>query len=111
MAKFNKKQPVSEEVVNDALGMAKATQKPGQTKEQTKLIAQGIQKGIEQYKKQHKVKVRQQDKLRKNRQEPSAEAVAEEPIVVSNTISWTPWVLLGLSWLGFALTIWLKPGA
>lgn len=39
------------ETQTEAMKIAKATQKPGQTKEQTKLIAQGIEKGIAQYKK------------------------------------------------------------
>ncbi|MCA2486923.1 MULTISPECIES: DUF2956 family protein, partial [Vibrio] len=34
------------ETQTEAMKIAKATQKPGQTKEQTKLIAQGIEKGI-----------------------------------------------------------------
>ncbi|MEF1163713.1 DUF2956 family protein, partial [Vibrio parahaemolyticus] len=38
------------ETQTEAMKIAKATQKPGQTKEQTKLIAQGIEKGIAQYK-------------------------------------------------------------
>ena len=48
--------------------IARATQRPGQTKEQTKLIAAGIQKGIDQYKKQHKAKLREIDKRRKKEQ-------------------------------------------
>ena len=45
------KKTTSKETIQQAEKLAKATQRPGQTKEQTKLIAQGIQKGIEQYKK------------------------------------------------------------
>lgn len=45
--------------------IAKATQKPAQTKEQTKLIAQGIEKGIALYKKQQKEKAREADKQKK----------------------------------------------
>lgn len=44
----------SVESQQEALKIAKATQKPAQTKEQTKLIAQGIEKGIALYKKQQK---------------------------------------------------------
>ena len=40
----NKKTKPSEKTREESLQVAKATQKPGQTKEQTKLIAQGIQK-------------------------------------------------------------------
>ena len=62
MARYSKKEQVSEETKAEALQVAKHTQKPGQTKAQTKLIAQGVQKGIEQYKKQQKVKARELDK-------------------------------------------------
>ncbi|MBR9728725.1 DUF2956 domain-containing protein [Shewanella intestini] len=55
----------SSETQQQAMRVAKATQKPGQTKEQTKLIATGIEKGIAEYKKQQKVKARERDKHRK----------------------------------------------
>lgn len=90
--------------------IAKATQKPRQSKEQTKLIAQGIEKGIALYKKQQKVKARDRDKERKkqikvkNAGEQSQQA--EREVVVSHSdsthTSSLPWVLLVLSWLGFA---------
>lgn len=53
---------------DEALAVARATQKPGQTKEQTRLIAQGIAKGIEQYKRQQSAKARERDKARKRYQ-------------------------------------------
>ena len=37
---------VSQQTKDEALAVAKANQRPGQTKEQTKLIAAGIEKGI-----------------------------------------------------------------
>lgn len=55
------------ETQTEAMKIAKATQKPGQTKEQTKLIAQGIEKGIAQYKKTaKKSEIVKQIKQRKN---------------------------------------------
>lgn len=100
----------SPETQNEAMKIAKATQKPGQSKEQTKLIAQGIEKGIALYKKQQKVKARDRDKERKkqikvkNADEQSQQADRE--VVVSHSdsthTSSLPWVLLVLSWLGFA---------
>lgn len=60
-----KKSKVSPQTEQDALAIAKATQKPNQTKEQTKLIAKGIEKGIAEYKKRHKEKARDLDKKRK----------------------------------------------
>ncbi|MBM5286689.1 DUF2956 domain-containing protein [Vibrio parahaemolyticus] len=88
------------ETQTEAMKIAKATQKPGQTKEQTKLIAQGIEKGIAQYKKQQREKLRQH----------------EEDVIESDNItddapnhssSKLPWALLALSWIGFAAYIML----
>jgi len=104
MAKYSKKHQHSEKSKDDAMKIARGTQKPGQTKEQTKLIAQGIKKGIEIYKKQQSEKARELDKkLNKASalsasQETSTAQVAE-PVVVKATN--LPWVLLALSWLGF----------
>jgi len=106
MARYSKKQAaVSVETQNDALKMAKATQKPGQTKEQTKLIAQGIQKGIDLYKKQQKEKSRELNKKLKRvsgqlNQLDAAEGdeVELEVIVQQSRLAW---VLLLVSWIGF----------
>lgn len=59
------KNSVSAQTEDQSLEIAKATQKPGQTKEQTKLIAKGIEKGIAEYKKRQKAKARELDKKRK----------------------------------------------
>ncbi|AJR09611.1 hypothetical protein H744_2c2960 [Photobacterium gaetbulicola Gung47] len=98
----------SPETQAEAMKIARATQKPGQTKEQTKLIAQGIQHGIEQYKKQQKAKARERDKLRKKQardksqdiEQPATDAPAAEQVVVSKQ-HWLPWLLLIASWVGF----------
>ena len=55
----------SQTTQEEALQVARAIQKPGQTKEQTKLIAQGIAKGIELYKRQQSAKARERDKQKK----------------------------------------------
>ncbi|WP_440874765.1 DUF2956 domain-containing protein [Thalassotalea sp. PLHSN55] len=95
----------SVETQNEAMKIAKGTQKKGQSKEQTKLIAQGIEKGISEYKKQQKAKARERDKLRKK--ELKAKQVqdidnVEQPKPASNSfINKLPWVLLLLSWLVF----------
>ena len=103
MAKYSRKNKVSEETRDDALKIARGTQKPGQTKEQTKLIAQGIQKGIEQYKKKHKEKSRDLDKKLKK-----ASSMLKPELAIVNPVksgmvkpSILPWILLILSWLGF----------
>ena len=105
MAKSPKKEVVSDETKTDALKIARATQKPGQTKEQTKLIAQGIEKGIAQYKKQQKSKARELDRQRK-KVKPADSATAPEVVndapQIAQSGSKVPWVLLVISWLGFA---------
>lgn len=102
---------VSEQTKTDALKIAKGIQKPGQTKEQTKLISQGIEKGIAQYKQLQKAKSREADKARKqlliNKEKAKQKAAAElaEEIIEeegSRFLTYLPWGLLILSWLGFA---------
>lgn len=101
------KNKVSPELHDRAIKVAKGTQKSGQTKEQTKLIAQGIEKGIAEYKKQQSKKLREIDKQRKRKikqpQNESNETVQEAP--TNNPMKLLPWILLGLSWLGFAAYI------
>ena len=110
MPKYSKKHKVSEKTEDDALKIARATQRPGQTKEQTKLISQGIQKGIEQYKKQHKAKSRELDKkLNKAKEsrsvsESHTDHAVEPESVKSNML---PWVILTLSWIGFLVYIFI----
>lgn len=105
----------SPETALEAERIAKATQKPGQTKEQTRLIAQGVQKGIDEYKKQQKARARAADKAKKQRLRlQSVELDTEqyladdEPLQAAAHGVWLPWALLVLSWLGFALCYWQK---
>ncbi|MBF4335512.1 MAG: DUF2956 domain-containing protein [Vibrio anguillarum] len=105
----------SEQTQQQAMKVALATQKQGQTKEQTKLIAQGIEKGIALYKKQQKEKSRQADKAKKralqlkrtaqNREEEPAQIETSSSLV---STSWLPWALLIVSWLGFISYLVLK---
>lgn len=98
----------SPETVNSAAAIAKSTQKPGQTKDQTKLIAQGIQKGIEQYKKQQKSKARDADKAKKKQHKLKLISnESNENTAVTAKHSILPWLLLGISWLSFAVYIFL----
>ncbi len=106
MAKY--KTEVSTETVAEAEKIAKATQRPGQTKEQTKLIAQGIQKGIDLYKKQHKSKSRElSKKLKTIKINQSKEQIVEQNIdseeVDKKQYYWLilPWLLLIISWSYF----------
>jgi hypothetical protein len=103
MINKKKQQRVSQETQDEALKIASAIQRPGQTKEQKKLIAQGIQKGIALYKKQQKAKSRELDKrikkvTSKNNQPPSGEENNPATIVKQQRL---PWLLLVLSWLAF----------
>ncbi|MEZ9883696.1 DUF2956 domain-containing protein [Vibrio splendidus] len=102
----------SVESQQEALKIAKATQKPAQTKEQTKLIAQGIEKGIALYKKQQKERGRQADKakkrVQKEKQTLQANQDQEQNVysnneTTSNHASKLPWLLLFASWIGFAI--------
>jgi hypothetical protein len=106
MAKYSKKQnQISDKTLQEAEKLAKGIQKPGQTKEQTKLVTQGIAKGIELYKKQQKAKARDQNKSKKKQIKAS-----KKEVTVTEASQTTkappqnrlPWLLLVISWLGFA---------
>lgn len=99
---------ISPETRAEAARIARATQRPGQTKEQTRLIEQGIRKGIDQYKKQHKAKARQVDRQKKRGHvEAHSDTVADNPPASNRQPAyrslWLPWLLLAASWLGFAV--------
>ncbi|MGL4830715.1 MAG: DUF2956 domain-containing protein [Vibrio sp.] len=106
----------SEQTQQEAIRIAKATQRPGQTKEQTKLITQGIEKGIALYKKQQKEKHRQADKLRKKALKAkltSTTEICEEEEYASELMAAPQanqakiaWGLLVISWAGF-IAYWL----
>jgi len=102
MAKYSKRHPQADDKnQEDAMKIARGSQKIGQSKEQTKLIAQGIQKGIEQYKKQQKSKARDLSKQLKSvakAKENTAEPELIESVIVKQ--HWLPWGLLILSWVG-----------
>jgi hypothetical protein len=101
------KNKVSPQAEAQAIRIAKGTQKSGQTKEQTKLIKQGIEKGIAEYKKQQSKKLRELDKQRKqkNKQRETEHSHLSEVPDVKNHHHLIPWILLGLSWAGFAIYI------
>jgi hypothetical protein len=103
-------QNISQETQTDALKVAKAIQKPGQTKEQTKLIAQGIEKGISEYKKQQKAKARERDKQRKLELKNKSKQVtsSDDATEISSNDSKVggkllPWGLLLISWTLFTI--------
>ncbi len=101
---YQKPSPQTQE---EAMKIAKATQRPAQTKEQTRLIAQGIQKGIDLYKKQQKEKARELNrKLKKvsRQKEQSIEPGEDEvQIMIAYRQHWLPWLLLVLTWLGIGI--------
>ena len=105
----HKQGDVSQETKDEALLIAKGTQKPGQTKEQTKLIAQGIQHGIYLYKKKQKSKARDLDKKLKKATSQLASADDQDSLVEEASegaqaavmsSSLLPWALLLLTWFG-----------
>ena len=103
MAKYSKRNKISEQTKDDAMKIARGTQKPGQTKEQTKLIALGIQKGIEQYKKKNREKSREIDrKLKKVSSRLLSEPSIDEVKLETVKSSMLPWILLVASWFCFA---------
>lgn len=97
---------VSKEIQDEAIRLAKSTQKRALTKDERKLITQGIEKGIAEYKKQQKAKSRERDKIRKiqTKEIESNVAVTESMPKSSNLL---PWALLVVSWLGFILYLFL----
>ena len=91
---------ISKETQEQAMKIAKGTQRPNQTKEQTKSISQGIEKGIAEYKKQQNKKARERDKVRKAK----LNTPVDIPDIIETTNSESnrlPWILLIVSWLGF----------
>ena len=111
---MNKTQTPSAETEAEAMKIARASQKPGQTKEQTKLIAQGIAKGIAQYKKQQKERNRKADKAKKqakkaraaDQQDAALATPAQEPQATQPSSSRLPWGLLAISWIAF-IALWV----
>lgn len=102
------KNNVSPEVAASAMKIAKGTQKVGQTKAQTKLIAQGIEKGVAEYKKQQAKKLRELDKQRKQKAKQQPMQISKhEEVQSKEPLKSLPWILLGLSWLGFAVYIFI----
>jgi ATP-dependent Zn protease len=100
MAKQSRNLP-SNETQEQALKIARSTQRPGQTKEQTKLIAQGIEKGIQNYKKQQKSRSRELNKKLKHvSRQVNDEQPSEQQVIVKYKQHWLPWILLLLTWVG-----------
>ncbi len=100
----NSYQKPSQQTQEEALKIAKGTQRPAQTKEQTKLIAQGIQKGIDLYKKQQKEKTRDLNRKIKKTASQKEQSIKSDDNEIQEEIiyrqHWLPWLLLFLTWLG-----------
>lgn len=108
MSKYSRKNKISDETKNEALKVARGTQRPGQTKEQTKLIAQGIQKGIDTYKKQQKSKARELDKKLKQVSSNQNTNQATETTKAPKASNQIAWYLLIASWTGFIIYIFIS---
>ena len=105
MSRYKKESKPSQQTREEAMKIARGTQRPGQTKEQTRLIAQGIQKGIDQYKRQQKARARELDRQRrKQSRDKDPSAGSEIPQVeVRYRQHWLPWLLLVVSWVAAGL--------
>jgi len=103
----NSYQKPSPQTQEDALKIARGTQRPAQTKEQTRLIAQGIQKGIDLYKKQQKEKARELNRKLKKVSSQKAQSLEPDDDDIQVSIvyrqHWLPWLLLFLTWLGVGI--------
>jgi hypothetical protein len=98
----NTYQKPSFQTQEEALKMARGTQRPTQSKEQTKLIAQGIQKGIDLYKRQQKEKSRELNRKLKKLSGQKQPLLASDELDMPSSIiyrqHWLPWLLLFLTW-------------
>mgnify|MGYP001817229488 CR=1 FL=1 len=115
MSRYSKNPRPSPETREEAMTIARGTQRPGQTKEQTRLIAQGIQKGIDQYKKQQKARARELDRQRNRLSKEKSHLDNpddQHKVEIRHKQHWLPWSLLVISWLAMALylLVFAKPG-
>jgi hypothetical protein len=115
MSRYKKNPKPSPETREEAMRIARGTQRPGQTKEQTRLIAQGIQKGIDQYKKQQKARTREFDRQRNRLSKEKSHLENpdnQQKVEIRYKQHWLPWSLLLISWLSMALylLVFAKPG-
>lgn len=87
--------------------MAKATQRPRQSKEQTKLIAQGIEKGIDQYKNSKSQSPGKRQTAQKGQHQTATESAEQNPAKseIRYQTPWLPWALLLITWAGIGLYI------
>jgi hypothetical protein len=110
MAKHSKRHNISDAIQDEAMNIARGSQRPGQTKQQTKLIAQGIKRGIELYRKQESAKARELDKRLKKVDQQSTSPEEPEIKIQEKVVyrqHWLPWVLLIVSWLMMAAYIYI----
>lgn len=107
MTKINSYQKPSQQTQEEALKIARGTQRPAQTKEQTRLIAQGIQKGIDLYKRQQKEKARDLNRKLKKASSQKGQSIELDDHEIQQRIvyrqHWLPWLLLFLTWLGVGI--------
>lgn len=96
----------------EALKIARSVQIEGQTAAETKTIANGIQRGMEMFLRQQSEKTRDLDKRTKKVKQLANQLVQQQPDASANKTDqaqaqgYLPWVLLGASWILFAL-VWL----
>lgn len=97
------KPKLSEQAQADAQAITEQVCKPSFNKQQRKEVHQAVQQGIERYKQQHSAKARSVDKQRKKyTKQLKADVVEQEVSTPSRWPVILPWLLLALSWCGFA---------
>ena len=108
MTKINYQKP-SQQTQEEALKIARGTQRPAQIKEETRLVAQGIQKGIDLYKKQQKEKARDLNRKLKKISSQKEQSIESDDYKIQVSIvyqqHWLPWLLLILTWLGVGIYV------
>lgn len=108
----NNYQKQSQQNQEEALKIARGTQRPAQIKEQTKLITQGIQRGIDQYKRQQKEKARdlnkRHKKITREKEQSARSSDDESQVIIVYRQHWIPWLLLIHTWKGIGIKILVK---
>lgn len=98
----------------EASRIANAIQQPGQSREESRAIRAGLQQGMEMWLRQQNQRSRELDKrAKKIRTALPASSQADKPeVAVKEARGWNagglfavylPWILLVLSWAGFAV--------
>ncbi len=94
---------------DEAVAITQNVVKPAHTKQQRKEIQKAIEAGIAQYKREFKAKQRDYNKQGRKAiaslNQTQSDTADVDSIEAPSKKHLLPWILLGLSWLGFAVYI------